>query len=200
MILGDHVLSKLTPGWYFVTDDAHDINGRLHREFCGDADPNRKPRLRAGTPGECRLVCNPSYWDGEQRLGVVEWFPISRMNRQDVEELEDVSRLPIHADGGLWILALTPKDQQTDDPLCGEPDERILTACRMFDRRRKSSTFNARRWHRFATAQAELAEQRERAELLERATEWAEQWHHQHIRSRGDRHPRIWVPDNAVLH
>jgi hypothetical protein len=106
MILGQQVPGMLMSGWRFVASDAHDISGRIRREF-----------------PDARLVAQES----TGRLGIVHWF---RPPRDDAKRLEREARQPVTGEGGMWLLAYR------SPTIDGEPDNRLLEEAKRMDQAR----------------------------------------------------------------
>ena len=182
MVLGEPVPGYLTSGWRFVTADAHNITQTLRDQF-----------------PSTRLACSPTHYEGDQRIGVLEFFRLEHMNKRDVADLEDLNESPVKVDGGVWLVALLPRDPVTGEPLRGEPDDRVLKAVRKYDTRRHSSTFDAKQWQTWAEGQARRVEVKQKEENMEAMRENAELWFHHQMKGRGDRPTYIYVPQNVKV-
>jgi hypothetical protein len=170
MVLGDVVPGPLMRAWRFVASDAADISKRVMRK-----DP------------DARLVAN----EHTGQLGVVHWFRREHMGAKDVE---DEAQLPVQAHGGMWLLAIR-LTSASGDPICGEPDNRVIDRMNAMDSRLRSGV-GARAYVRWGEAQAKLAEEREAKELEEAAGAAAQAHAYAWLRGIGQKAPRIYVPGN----
>lgn len=171
MTLGDVVPGVLTKGWRFVTSDATDITTRIQKEFGDDT----------------RLVYNTN----ADVLGVVHWFRREHAGKADITDLAGVD---VQADGGLWLLAIRGFDPVTNQPLSGEPDERILLLARAMDTRRRDPV-TARKWVQWGETMARQRETAQERDLHDSLEEPAALAFHAWLKSRGMKYSHSYFPN-----
>jgi hypothetical protein len=134
---------------------------------------------------------------------------------RQVREYDSDARLVAHAEtqelaiarwvqesfcpGGAWVIVCKCFDPDTEQPLTGEPDSRVMTLLRRAD------TWRRRYPERYARAARRVLEGRERlrrAELAERNRELAERAVHRYRKNEGIKTkasvPRLWVPEGVT--
>lgn len=170
MILGSAVPGLLTRGWRFVASDAHGIADKVREEF-----------------PEARLVAH----EISSQLGVVNWWtPPSRI---DAEKVEREAKLPVTAEGGMWLLVIRMHEPVTEEPICGEPDDRVLQECRRIDQKRKGPV-NAKRYKAWAEHSYELQQERRLRQMEDEMGDQVERGWHQHVMANHGKYNRIFVP------
>lgn len=169
MVVGDIVPGVLTKGWRFVSSDAHDITGRMRQEFGPDT----------------RLVYNTE----TNVIGVVHWFKREHVGKADISDLNGTS---VQDDGGLWLLAIRGFDPVTNQPLQGEPDDRILLLARAMDTRRRDPG-TAKKYVQWGNAMAAQREEAEEKAIHDALEEPAALMFHQYLKSRGERYSHTYV-------
>lgn len=180
MVPGDPVPGLINNGWLFVANDAHGIAKRLHEKY-----------------PDARLAFHPNHYEGKDRLGVAEWFRVQHLSKKDAGELEDAMETPMADAGGFWCISARPVDLYTGQPLCGEPDERVIHACDRADNRRRADPFNARKYVETMHKRHEALEAGRREAMRDEMHDKAEFWHYHHVRHKGDHYPRIYVPNGV---
>ena len=176
MILGGEVPGLLTRGWRFVASDAHHIADTVRQEF-----------------PEARLVCH----EVSGQLGVANWY--TPPSREDAQKIEKAAKQPVTAHSGMWLLALRMHEPGTEEPICGEPDQRVLQECRRVDQKRNGPV-NARQYRRWAEAMSEIQAERRARQVEDDVGDEVEQGWYRHAFATHGRHGlnHIFVPSTPA--